>query len=104
MVKIRVRSRSPNDAISRVTVAEGHGNRFFNQSVPGDALRLGQGNVARRKVDMKNIAENELHGASLRPNHQINTPGVGCYLLLKLTVADEQDRGHSNAKRQKKNI
>ena len=102
-------ARALVDSSFTVEAGSAHHTRFRHHRLVHtltecDALRLGQGNVARRKVDVKNIAENKLHGASLRPNHQINTPGVGCYLLLKLTVADQQNRCDGNAKRQKKNI
>ena len=93
-----------DDAKAGEAVAERQRNRFRDKRVLRPAFGLGERNVPRRKIDVIDAGQDELQGAALAADHQVDAAGVPGEAVLELRTEEQQQDDHGNTERQQRQI
>src|SRR5690606_34563150 len=72
--------------------------------MPRNLFSFREIDISCRKINMKDIAQNQLHRTAFRSDYKVNTPGVGCDLLLQLLVEHDQQSDHGDTERQQQDV
>ena len=93
-----------DDAKARQTVAQRQRNGFRDKRVLRPALGLGKRDVPRRKIDVIDAGQDELQGAALAADHQVDAAGVPGEAVLELRTEEQQQHDHGDTERQQRQI
>ena len=103
-IMLGIRMLGADDAKARQTVAQRQRNGFRDKRVLRPALGVGKRDVPRRKIDVIDAGQDELQGAALAADHQVDATGVPGQAVLELRTEEQQQHDHGNAERQQRQI
>jgi hypothetical protein len=93
-----------DDAKASQTVAQRQRNGFRDKRMLRPAFGLGKRNVPRWKINMIDAGQDELQGAALAADHQVDATGIPSEAILELRTEEQQQHDHGNTERQQRQI